>query len=69
MGSVTDLHEYFSCCSECGSFTWYIQWNTRCTEVMQLVCANPDCNFVIENPEFHNGQIYFEPDFDLDDDS
>ena len=69
MANVVDLHEYFTCCPECEGFAWYIQWNRQQTTVIQIVCANPECAYVIENPEFHNGAIYFEPDFDLNDDS
>ena len=65
---IVDLHEYFTVCAECGGFLWYIQWNTQQTDVMQLVCGDPECGAVIENPSFDNrdGCIYFEPDFDLD---
>ena len=65
MAEIIDLHEYFTCCPECDGMAWYIQWNTQQTEVIQLICANPDCTAVFENPAFNNGDIYFEPEFEL----
>lgn len=61
---VIDLHEYFTECQQCGGFLWYIQWTQDCQDVLQIVCGNPDCGCVVENPM--EPEIAFEADFDLD---
>jgi len=63
---VIDLHEYFLQCQGCDGTFWAIQYTQDLKEIMQLVCANPECECVIPNPGL-GGDIYFEPDFELDD--
>lgn len=57
---VIHLHEYFTTCPQCDEAIWYIQWNQTCTEVMQIICANPECSHVIENPVFNTQPVEFE---------
>lgn len=63
---VINLHEYFLQCQNCDGTFWAIQYTPDCTEIMQIVCANPECECVITNPELGGG-VCFEPDFELDD--
>ena len=66
MAEVINLYEYYHQCTGCNGIEWYIQYTHDCVEIKQIMCTNPDCTMVIENPGvFTETKINFEPDFEL----
>jgi hypothetical protein len=68
MGKVVSLYEYYQECGGCGGIEWYIQYTTDLKDIKQIVCTNPDCTKILENPGIYSEtEISFEPDFEMGD--
>ncbi len=64
MAEIVDLHEYYQECNSCGGISWLIQYTRDCQEIKQIVCDNPDCTMILENPGL-DSEISFKPDFEI----
>ena len=50
---MTNLHEFYLCCGECGADTWYIKmtgFDMENADIDGILCANPECDVFVENP-------------------
>ena len=46
---VTNLHDFYGVCSECGWDTWYMKMTPDKTMVDGFLCANPECDNFVDN--------------------
>ena len=61
MEKVTQLHEYYMTCGDCDCDTWMIKMTNDQGGIEGILCANPECNNFVDNPDL-GLIIEFEPD-------
>ena len=67
MAEVVDLYQYYQECNDCSGISWYIQYTHDCKDILQIVCTNPECTRIIENPGIYSEtEISFKPDFEME---